>query len=234
MTHTLKYAVADDDPAVISEIISHLSNTTNYKTAYCAGDGHELLREMIAHSPDLLIIDLYMPYMSGHEAISLIRNLNTKIPIIAYSNIYQQDVANNLRRLNVLYCKRNTGDILLMADVLLHNNKTDLVKYLKQWENQTEVLIQQIPRKQSKPAFTNIELQLLAFTYDGFSNKEIGTKMKLSPRTVDTYIGRLLEKTDLRNKLELAKYASENGMCKRHCEFGINESCSCISIFKRP
>ena len=52
----------------------------------------------------------------------------------------------------------------------------------------------------------------MKLTYEGFTNKEMANSMNLSTRTVDTYVNRLTEKLGLRSKLDLIRYAVENGI----------------------
>ena len=55
------------------------------------------------------------------------------------------------------------------------------------------------------------EIQIIKLCYEGFSNKEIGDRINLSGRTVDTYINRLTERLELKSKIDLIRYCVEHG-----------------------
>ncbi len=59
---------------------------------------------------------------------------------------------------------------------------------------------------------TDRERQVLRFTAEGFSNQEIADKLVLSPKTVDTYRQRIMEKLDLHHRSELIRYALKTGL----------------------
>jgi DNA-binding NarL/FixJ family response regulator len=88
----------------------------------------------------------------------------------------------------------------------------DYEAYTKQWEEQPLAVMEYMERqKKSQEELSPTEIQLMKFCYEGFSNKEIGEKLNLSTRTIDTYINRLTEKLGLKTKLHLIRFCVENG-----------------------
>jgi DNA-binding NarL/FixJ family response regulator len=65
-------------------------------------------------------------------------------------------------------------------------------------------------QKKRQEELSPAEIQLMKFCYEGFSNKEIGEKLNLSTRTIDTYINRLTENW-IKTKLHLIRFCVENG-----------------------
>jgi DNA-binding NarL/FixJ family response regulator len=59
---------------------------------------------------------------------------------------------------------------------------------------------------------TKRERETLALLVEGLSNSEIGDRLFLSSRTVEKYVSRLLEKTNTRNRIELARFAIDHGL----------------------
>jgi two-component system response regulator NreC len=58
------------------------------------------------------------------------------------------------------------------------------------------------------------EQEVLALTAEGFSSKEIGEKLFISPKTVDTYRARIMEKLGLTHRSELVRFALKTGLLK--------------------
>ncbi|MBD0321080.1 MAG: response regulator transcription factor [Gemmatimonadetes bacterium] len=61
---------------------------------------------------------------------------------------------------------------------------------------------------------TEREREVLSFTVEGFSSSEIGKKLFISPKTVDTYRARIMEKLGLRHRSELVRFALRKGLLK--------------------
>ena len=61
---------------------------------------------------------------------------------------------------------------------------------------------------------TDREREVLGFTVEGFSSSEIGKKLFISPKTVDTYRARIMEKLNLHHRSELVKFALRRGLLK--------------------
>ncbi len=59
---------------------------------------------------------------------------------------------------------------------------------------------------------TNREEEVLQFTAAGFTNQEIAEKLIISPKTVDTYRQRIMEKLNLHHRSELVRYALKTGL----------------------
>jgi two-component system, NarL family, response regulator NreC len=61
---------------------------------------------------------------------------------------------------------------------------------------------------------TDREREVLSYTVEGFSSSEIGRKLFISPKTVDTYRARIMEKLGLKHRSELVRFALQKGLLK--------------------
>jgi two-component system, NarL family, response regulator NreC len=61
---------------------------------------------------------------------------------------------------------------------------------------------------------TERERDVLAMTAEGFSSSEIGEKLFISPKTVDTYRSRIMDKLQLRHRSELVRFALQTGLLR--------------------
>ncbi|XZF16257.1 response regulator transcription factor [Chitinophagaceae bacterium MMS25-I14] len=232
MKRTLRFTIADDDYYFRTVLSKEFISRPFYRMLFCAGDGMELIGLLGRQRPDLMLIDLYMPRMSGMEAIQIIRKTNKECPIIAYSSVYQDDVARTLHHIpNVFYCERDMDVIVKVAGSLFQREEMTYHAYSQEWKHKIPLEI--LPgKKEAQVQFNATELQIMSMTYDGYTNKEMADKLSFSPRTVDTYVERLLNKLELRNKADIVRYAVENGICKLHCEVGRKGLCDKKSIFR--
>ncbi|MCE3075681.1 response regulator transcription factor [Chryseobacterium gwangjuense] len=176
-------------------------------------NGHELINRTYRRQEDVFIIELFMPILSGIEAIKFIRRNNNETPIITYSGTYQEDIAEILSKLpNIYYCQKNSNIIKNIVRGKIADNNFDYDSYYQEWQKQPLLVQEYMSRqKKSQEELSPTEIQLMKFCYEGFSNKEIGEKLNLSTRTIDTYINRLTEKLGLKTKLHLIRFCVENG-----------------------
>jgi DNA-binding NarL/FixJ family response regulator len=113
---------------------------------------------------------------------------------------------------NVFYCCKKTDVIeFILFNCVLSKSK-NYSDYVAEWSAQPTI-VQQIQQQQKQGWYepSVLEIQLMRLCYEGLSSKEIGTYLNLSTRTIDTYITRLAQKLGLRNKIDLIRFAVENG-----------------------
>nr|WP_283950694.1 response regulator transcription factor [Chryseobacterium sp. pc1-10] len=176
-------------------------------------NGHELVNRIYRRQEDVFIIELFMPVLSGIEAIKYIRKNNAETPIVTYSSTYQEDMAEILSKIpNVYYCEKKSTLIKDLIKGRIASDGFDYEKYSKEWEQQPLAVQNYMERqKKGQEELSPTEIQLMKFCYEGYSNKEIAEKLNLSTRTIDTYINRLTEKLGLKTKLHLIRFCVENG-----------------------
>lgn len=213
MKSTIYYAVAEADFIFRQSITDSISRSPFYKLVHAAGNGHELINSMRKHPLDIVLIDLFMPVLSGIEAIKLIRMVNSDLPAICYTHTYQADIAAILAPIkNVFYCEKKMDVVLGKMDVFFRSGSIDNKEYERQWAAESAKKIHALVSDNRPTLFNITELRLMKFTYDGLTNKEMAAEMNLSNRTVDTYMNRLTEKLGLRSKTDLIRYAVQNGI----------------------
>ncbi|WP_228414720.1 response regulator transcription factor [Chryseobacterium sp. G0201] len=194
-------------------MIKTLMENPFYMLLNDCNNGHELVNRIYRRQEDVFIIELFMPVLSGIEAIKYIRKSNSETPIITYSGTYQEDMAEILSKIpNTFYCQKKSSVIKDIVKGQIASNTFDYDAYSKEWEQQPLAVQEYMDRqKKSQGELSSTEIQLMKFCYEGFSNKEIGEKLNLSTRTIDTYINRLTEKLGLKTKLHLIRFCVENG-----------------------
>ncbi|MDR2235535.1 MAG: response regulator transcription factor [Chryseobacterium sp.] len=213
LSNTVRFSIADSDFYFKKIMIKTLMENPFYMLLNDCNNGHELVNRIYRRQEDVFIIELFMPVLSGIEAIKYIRKNNTETPIITYSNTYQEDMAEILAKIpNIYYCQKQSNIIKDIIKGSTGSEEFDYEAYSKEWEQQPLAVQDYMERqKKGQEELTPTEIQLMKFCYEGFSNKEIGEQLNLSTRTIDTYINRLTEKLGLKTKLHLIRFCVENG-----------------------
>ncbi|MCT2561122.1 LuxR C-terminal-related transcriptional regulator [Chryseobacterium herbae] len=213
LSNTVRFSIADSDFYFKKIMIKTLMENPFYMLLNDCNNGHELVNRIYRRQEDVFIIELFMPVLSGIEAIKYIRKNNAETPIVTYSSTYQEDMAEILSKIpNVYYCEKKSTLIKDLIKGRIASDGFDYEKYSKEWEQQPLAVQNYMERqKKGQEELSPTEIQLMKFCYEGYSNKEIAEKLNLSTRTIDTYINRLTEKLGLKTKLHLIRFCVENG-----------------------
>ncbi|GEN69541.1 MULTISPECIES: response regulator transcription factor [Chryseobacterium] len=213
LSNTVRFSIADSDFYFKKIMIKTLMENPFYMLLNDCNNGHELVNRIYRRQEDVFIIELFMPVLSGIEAIKYIRKSNTETPIVTYSGTFQEDMAEILAKIpNTYYCQKKSNTIKDIIKGTIASDEFDYHTYSKEWEQQPLAVQEYMDRqKKSQEELSPAEIQLMRFCYEGYSNKEIAEKLNLSTRTIDTYINRLTEKLGLKTKLHLIRFCVENG-----------------------
>lgn len=212
-TTLVRFSIAESDFYFKEFLIKMLLENPFYSIVNDCNNGNELINRLYRKQEDIFILNLFMPILSGMEAIKFIRETNNTVPILTYSATYQEDMANLLGDIpNVFYCQKNSIIIkdLLRNCVFAQNDNYE--EYKKEWASQSQNVQNYMDRqKREQQEISVTEIQIIKLSYEGYSNKEIGERINLSARTIDTYITRLTEKLGLKSKLDLVRFCVEKG-----------------------
>jgi DNA-binding NarL/FixJ family response regulator len=225
---------ADDDYVFRNLIIDDLCKKLTRKSVFCANDGKELVAMANIFKPDMVLVDLYMPGMSGMEAIKMLKKETNNLEIIAYSYVFQRDVLHELTALGVNgYCKSEYESINKTVSNIENGVHFFDEKYYSAWSNEAPEYKNSLRQLSSSKKLSSTEINIILLSCEGKGNKEIAEHMSLSKRTIDTYVGGLLDKLDLRHKSDLISFAYRNGVCTLTCSTYSSNNCNRLSPFQR-
>lgn len=212
-TNLVRFSIAESDFYFKQFLIKMLLENPFYSIVNDCNNGNELINRLYRKQEDIFILNLFMPILSGIEAIKFIRETNNTVPILTYSSTYQEDMANLIGEIpNVYYCQKNSiiiKDLLRNCILAKTSNYED---YKSEWASQSQSVQNYMDRqKREQQDISVTEIQIIKLSYEGYSNKEIGDRINLSARTIDTYIIRLTEKLGLKSKLDLVRFCVEKG-----------------------
>lgn len=209
----IRFTVAENDFYFKQFLMKMLLENPFFSVVNDCNNGNELVNRLYLKQEDVFVINLYMPILSGLEAVKFIRQTNNLSPILIYSSTYQEDMAKILDEIpNVFYCQKNS---IIIKDIIRNcilSEKSNYDDYKLEWAAQSQSVQEYMERqKKEQQELTVTEIQIIKLCYEGFSNKEIAQRINLSTRTIDTYITRLTEKLGLKSKLDLVRFCVEKG-----------------------
>ena len=205
-----KLLLIDDDPNLILLVKDYLE-FRGYEVM-AAGNGREALEILNLNLPDMIICDVMMPEMDGYAFVDKIRqdSRTSWIPIMFLSAKGQsQDKIKGLTTGADIYMIKPFEPEELVAQVesslkqanrlLRHSNRSTLGE-------STRV---QVP---GNVELTPTELKVVQLVAQGMANREIAAKLNVSQRTIESHVSNMLNKTNLHNRTELARWAIESNM----------------------
>jgi DNA-binding NarL/FixJ family response regulator len=214
MNELIKLAIVDDD-AVFREILSVVfKRIENIEVVLALSNGKELADALASEKqkPDVVLLDLEMPVMDGIETTEYlaVHYPDIKILILTVHN-NDKKISNYLIRkgANGFLMKNGSVDSIVKAINIVHEYEyyfvgIDLKKVvdLKKIKNK----VNSIPPVK----FSKRELEVIKLLFQGYTNKEISTKLHISTRTVEVHRVKVLKKTNSRNIAHFATYAMQN------------------------
>jgi DNA-binding NarL/FixJ family response regulator len=207
--HQIKVAIVDDHKILRNGLKMLLSAMEYINVVIEASNGKEFIDMLQVIKPDLVIIDINMPVMSGDEAIRIARNMYPDLKIIVLSMNNEEQYFKIMNKLGV------DGYIIKESDYdeLEHAIQTVIKggKYFSQ-----ELLLGLATNRASEIIInlTDREKELLQYLCRGFSANEIAEKLFISPRTVEKHRSDLLLRTASPNSISLVVFAIKNGLVK--------------------
>lgn len=203
--------LADDHSVLRSGLRLLLSRQPSLEVVAEAGDGWEALDLCRQHQPDILVLDLSMPRLDGLEVL---RHVQADMPWLKVLVLTMHEDPEYLRRAlgagaRGYVLKRAVDAELLSAVRVVAEGGTYVYPTLATALMKAHAEPASRP-PHSRPNLSDRETEVLRLTALGHSQQEVGEKLGLSPRTVETYKARLMEKLGLRSRAELVRYALAN------------------------
>ena len=203
-TTIIDVLVVDDHPVVCSGIAAIVNGQTDMQVVGIASSGREALSVWERHRPDVTLMDLRMPEMSGVDAIRAIRKTHPRARFIVLTT-YQgdQDIERALSAGAQGYLlKGMTGEVLVSSIRSVHLG--------------LKVLPPPVLRTlEDRPASSELsarELDILQLIVKGLSNRQIGDALGITEGTVKWHINLLLSRLNVRDRTQAAVAALKRGI----------------------
>jgi two-component system, NarL family, response regulator NreC len=216
----IRILLADDHELVRSGLMKLLETYKDLTVVGEAGDGLEAIEKTKALKPDVLIIDLSMPKLSGVEATKIVRKECPQVAVLVLTMHQNEEYVYQIFKSGAGgYILKDAGkDDLATAIRTVARGE----KYFS--SRVSEIMVSGFLRKTSmrdegtsgtteglKVALTRREKEVLSLIAEGLNNQEISERLFISPRTVDTHRTNIMQKLDIHDVGNLVKFAIQHG-----------------------
>ena len=213
----IRILLADDHIIIRSGLRLLLEQQPDFKVIAEAADGHEAVQLAGEHHPQVAILDIGMPQLNGIEATSEIVSQLPHCNVVILS--MHADEGYVLRALKAGargYILKNSAEAdLIQAVKTVAQGKSFFSPAISKLLLEDYVrLVRDKEVEDSYDLLTSRERQILQLIAEGRSNKEVARTLNLSPFTVETHRGNILQKLGLHGVPELVLYAVRKGIIR--------------------
>lgn len=212
----LRIFLADDHMVVREGLKSLINSQPDMEVVGEAENGRDAVKCAVELSPDVVVMDISMPEMNGIEATERLRKECPSTKIVALT-IYEDTgyLRQSLKAGASGYVlKRAVVEELVHAVRTCAAGGTYIEPTLAGQVVSTYISRSAVSGSPSQSELSERETQVLRLVAWGCSNKEIGAKLKISVKTVETYKGRLMGKLSLRSRVDMVRYALRQGLLR--------------------
>jgi two-component system nitrate/nitrite response regulator NarL len=211
----IRIVVVDDHTLFRRGIIALLSQESDFAVVGEAADGFEGIRTVLAQRPDVVLLDLNMPGISGVEALGgiLKQAPDTHVVMLTVSED-AEDLVAALRGGALGYLLKNIDGEFLVRSIRRAAEGESAIS-----PEMTGKLVRQVRTASGAGARPDVlsprEREILQHVAKGASNKEIARALDLAESTVKIHVQHILRKLELTSRVQAAVWAIENGLAAR-------------------
>ena len=208
----IRVLVADDHTIVRQGVVSLLEASGECTVVAEASDGLEAVEKAVATRPDVAVLDIGMPRLSGLEAVRRIRQEVPRTRILVLTMHEEEEYVVHLVKAGAsgYLVKDSAATDLLAAVRALSRGQGYLGPYA------ARVIADQYrrPEEAADPygALTAREREVFHLVVEGKTTKELAKVLGISPKTAENHRTRLMEKLGVHNTAELVRYAARRGL----------------------
>jgi DNA-binding NarL/FixJ family response regulator len=202
-----------DDHNVVAEGLRHLvGSQPEMEVIGLAENGRDAVRSAMDARPDIVLMDHGMPLLNGTEATRLIRERCSETRVIMLS--MYSDAVHVYRALQAgatgYIIKRSVAKEVVDAIWAVHRGGRYLSRQLT--DVVVDHVVQRTPPDDPLERLSSRERQVLQLLAEGHSVAEIAATLSLSPKTVETYRARMMEKLGIYELAGLVRFAIQQGV----------------------
>ena len=212
---TIKVFLADDHAVVRDGMQALLEGEHDITVVGMASNGRDAVRRVQKFNPDVVVMDIAMPELNGIEATARIYEASPSIQVIILSmhdtseHIFQALKAGARGYL----IKESAGKEVITAVRTVHSGRRYLSRKIEE-----KVIENYIDYRKTAPDRSPLEKlslrerEILQLVVEGKSSAMIAESLFLSPKTIETYRSRLMQKLGIKDLPSLVKFAIQHGL----------------------
>jgi DNA-binding NarL/FixJ family response regulator len=205
----IRVVIADDHHIFRQGLLKLLTTSTDVKVVADTGDGSEALSLIVKEKPDMAILDITLPGLSGFEVAEELqkKGLSTKIIFLTMHNdpLTARKAIQSFADGYVI--KDNAFEDLLYAIKSVNAGGKFISPSISD-----RLISAGVPSESIHKVLTERERQILSLIASGLTSRQIADKLFISVKTVETHRNKILQKLDVHTTADLVRYAIKSGI----------------------
>ena len=213
MSKGIRVLIVDDHPLFRSGLRQVVESDPRFELIGEAGDGGVALKMIREKQPDVAVLDVNLPGLTGLEIALRLKGLRLPVKLIMLTMHKEEEIFNRALDLDVkgFVLKENAADEILKAIAAVaggeHYLSSSISGYLVRRRGRAEALAAQKPGLDDR---TTAERRILKLVAEKKTSRQIGAELFISPRTVEAHRANICSKLELRGSHSLLQFALEN------------------------
>ena len=197
-------AVIADDHGMIRQGIRQILTSVGVEVVSEAENGLEAIAQVRSHRPDLLTLDIAMPYARGIEVFGEARRWSPETRIIVFSGMTSTGLLSELEAAG--------ADAIFLKRESLSDFSDAIPRVLAGERILGPGIKELLADRQPTESLTARERQILSLVTQGLTNREIAERLGVSSKTVDNHRTNLMRKVGAHSAADLLTYAMREGL----------------------
>ena len=197
--------IADSCPVVVQGLRKVLGAQHNFKIVACCSDGMSCIEAIRSLKPDIAILDISMPGLTGLEILSIVNceGFSTRV-VFFTASVEDSELANSAAAGAYGVILKDAAPEFLVKSLQQVADGQRLFPLRSSAQVSRE---QSAVRENALTVLTDREHQIMCLVSEGLSNKEIGSRLNISDGTIKVHLHHIYEKLDISNRTALAALA---------------------------
>lgn len=204
--------IADDHGILRAGLRALLNDDPQLEVVAEAADGEEAIVMVAKHQPDIVLLDMNMPGLNGVEATRVLLSQYPQLKVLILTvhedfglvrEALQAGASGYIIKRAVESELINAIKAVARGEIYVHPAMT---RALLEPANENTAV------SPNTDQLTNREVDVLRLLVQGYTNKQIGEKLNISTRTVETHRANITSKLGINSRVELLRFATQNGL----------------------
>ena len=207
----IRLVLADDHPLVLQGLVHALATQAGFRVLATCTDGERALKEVRKQHPDLLVLDLRMPRMSGLTVIRQLREDGFTLRIVLLTALAHEEEVRKALCLgaDAVFFKEQAPALLIRCLNRVYRGET--------WPQEPDLPAPHSRRQQHSldeaiSQLTPRETEMVRLVSKGLTNRDIATRLFITEGTVKLHLHHVFRKLGVRTRVKLTLYAHECGL----------------------
>jgi len=210
MSEQVRIVVVDDHALFRRGLVGLLSEMQNFEVVGEAANGKEAIKVIADQSPDVVLLDVNMPEMSGVETLSAMKRADIQSQVLMLTiSQHEEDLIGSIRAGASGYLLKNAEPETLRKTILdVMAGKSVLAPEI----TEQVFLLVRSGQVGSSSILSERELEVLRFLARGYTTAQTASELVISENTVKTHVRHILNKLEVGNRAEAVAKATQLGL----------------------